>query len=358
MVVALLAAVAGWRATLAGAAPSLPRLTAAQLLSKVAQARVDKMSGVVRTNTDLGLPALPDTGGALTPRSLLSGTHTLRIYLNGPDRQRVDLLGTLAQSSLVHDGRDLWTWSSATNEATHTRLPAMPASARAGKHAPEGSPQALAQQLLDAIGPTTTTTVGTTASVAGRAAYDLRLAPKTAGSLVKQADLFVDAATGLPLRVTVLARQASRPAIDVGFTSITLAAPPARVFTFTAPRGAKVKEAPLPSVVGRPALPGDPGLDRGLTRHGSASPLTPASGPRVLGTGWTRVLEIRGLPAGTLSDPRLQALLRGAPTAKGTFGTGRLLTTALLSALITDDGRVFVGAVTPQALVRTANSAR
>jgi hypothetical protein len=226
-----------------------------------------------------------------------------------------------------------------------------------GTRVTDVTPQALAQQLLDAIGPTTITTVGNTATVAGRSAYDLRLAPKTADSLVKQADLFVDAATGLPLRVTVLARGASHPAIDVGFTSITLAAPPARVFTFRAPRGAKVNETPVPQGVGPDIWHGDPGLDRDLTKH-SMRPGASANGTRVLGTGWASVLEIRGLPSPALGDERLRGLLQRARSAKGAFGTGRLLTTALLTVLITDDGRVFVGAVTPEALVRTANSAR
>lgn len=369
-VVALLAAVAVGRGTLAGAAPSLPKLSAAQLLAKVAQARVDTLSGTVRTSTDLGLPSFPDAGGDLSPQALLNGSHTLRVYLDGADRQRVDLLGTLAGSSVVHNGREVWSWSSATNVATHAALPGHPAGkdpARkhpAGKHPAGITPQAVAEQLLAAVGPTTTVTVADNASVAGRSAYDLRLAPKTTDSMVKQADLYVDSATGLPLRVTVLARGADHPAIDVGFSSISFAKPAAKVFTFKAPKGAKVREGSLPQLLAPAGRHhGEDDLDRDMMRPGKmpfprGSAGSSADAPRVLGTGWARVVEIRGVPTGLLADRRLQSLMKATRTVHGTFGTGHLLSTALLTALITDDGKVFIGAVTPDALVRIANTAR
>ncbi len=366
MVVAVLAAVAVGRATLAGAAPSLPKLSAAQLLAKVAQARVDTLSGTVKSSTDLGLPTFAIAGDGLSPQALLSGNHTLRIYLDGSDRQRVDLLGTLAGSTVVHNGRNLWSWSSSTNDATHAVLPARPAPSAKdsvakqpdAKHLPDATPQAMAQRLLATVGPTTKVSVANNASVAGRSAYTLRLAPKTTDSLVQQADLYVDSATGLPLRVTVLARGASHPAIDIGFSSISLAKPAAHLFTFTPPKGATVKEGSLPQLLG---LVGRHAADGAGTVHAKPHNLAPAAkgqAPQVLGSGWASVVEIRGLPTGVLGDKRVLTLLSGTRTVTGKFGTGHILTTALLTALITDDGKVFIGAVTPAALVRTANTAR
>ncbi len=389
---AVLAAMVVGRATLAGASPALPRLTAAQLLIKVSQTHVDAMSGVLRTSSDLGLPSLPDVGRGLTPQALLSGKHTLRVYLDGADRQRVDLLGTLAERKLVHNGRNLWMWSSSTNQATHATLPVEATQRGAGGrtghqlrrsamvHPVDATPQAIADRLLQAVGPTTTVSAGSAATVAGRSAYDLRLSPKSADSLIQQADLFVDSATGLPLRVTVLARGATNPAIDIGFTSITFKAPPARVFTFTAPPGVKVHEsAGLPDMAGLPGIlglsgpdgmdgpdgtahgtkppvrPGNPGLDRGLLKpHAALAHLA----PKVLGSGWTAVVEVEGLPSGGLGGTPFSVILQGARKVTGTFGSGRVLTTTLLTVLITDDGRVFAGAVTPAVLVRTANTAR
>lgn len=368
-VLALVLGVAGLRATLASATPSLPELTAAQLLAKVAQADVQSLSGVVRSSNDLGLPALPDTGGELGLQSLLSGEHTLRVYFDGPQRQRVDLLGRLAESKLVHNGRDVWQWSSSTNTATHLRLPALPTTRHGtgpgGHKTPGATPQALAQMLLGAIGPSTQVSVGTAATVAGRSAYDLRLAPKSADSLIERADLYVDSATGLPLRATVLARGAGKPAVDVGYTQLTLGAPAASVFMFSAPAGAKVTQRSLPAPPpGGKILPhgahpdkGWPGQAMPLDGEGMARPQLGAGAPRLHGSGWATAVEIRGLPAGATADPRLSVLLRSARTESGRFGSGKLLTSRLLTVLITDDGRIFAGPVTAPALLRIANAA-
>jgi hypothetical protein len=50
----------------------------------------------------------------------------------------------------------------------------------------------------------------------------------------------------------------------------------------------------------------------------------------------------------------LQNALNILPKVSGTWGSGHLLSGSLFSALITDDGRVFVGAVTPEALEAAA----
>lgn len=341
-VLAVVLSVAGVRASVAGAAPALPGISATALLAKVAQTKVEALSGVVHTSTDLGLPALPDTGGALSPQALLAGRHTLRVFLAGPERQRVDLLGTLAETTFVHAGRDAWQWSSSTNKATHTLLPA-PAAGGHEATSPVGTPQALAAQLLAAVDPTTEVTVGTAATVAGRSAYDLRLSPTSKDSLVERADLYVDAENGLPLRVTILARNTAHPAVDVGFDSIDLRTPPARIFSFAAPAGAKVTQAPLPQA-------------QGGTHH-DAMQRPPAAGaqPVVRGTGWTSVVEIEGVGAMAQAG-QLQLLLRGAAPVTGTFGSGRIISTRLLTVLLTDDGRIFAGAVTRQVLLKTANA--
>lgn len=346
-VLATVLAIAGWRSGTANATPALPRLTAAQLLAKVAQSHVESLSGVVHTSTDLGLPALPDTGGALSPQVLLSGRHTLRVYLDGPGRQRVDLLGTLAETNIVHSGNDLWQWSSSTNKVTHATVRAGDPAAEARSRPPAGTPQALAGQLLAAIDPTTVVTVGTAAFVAGRPAYDLRLSPKSPDSLISRADLYVDSATGLPLRATLLARGATKPAVDVGFTSIDLSRPAARIFRFSPPPGSKVSEQ-----ADRPAA----ALERRSSEPPTGVTPTRAGRPTVLGSGWTAVAELRtgALPAG---DRQVQMLLRGAEVVSGRFGSGRLLRTRLLTVLLTDDGRVFAGAVNSRALLSAADSA-
>src|SRR5215203_5314663 len=43
--------------------PDLPKITAEQLVAKMAKSDVQQFSGTVKTTTDLGLPSLPGIGG-------------------------------------------------------------------------------------------------------------------------------------------------------------------------------------------------------------------------------------------------------------------------------------------------------
>jgi hypothetical protein len=43
-------------------------------------------------------------------------------------------------------------------------------------------------------------------------------------------------------------------------------------------------------------------------------------------------------------------LLQSLPVSSGAWGTGRILNGTLFSAILTDDGRVAIGAVAPEAL--------
>jgi hypothetical protein len=49
-------------------------------------------------------------------------------------------------------------------------------------------------------------------------------------------------------------------------------------------------------------------------------------------------------------DPTVARLLARLPKVGGTWGSGRLLRGTLFSAVLTDDGRLAVGAVRPEAL--------
>ena len=85
------------------------------------------------------------------------------------------------------------------------------------------------------------------------------------------------------------------------------------------------------------------------------SPVTgDSSGGQVIGTGWTavRVIAAPGLAgnAGSQLNGPLKALLDSATAVHGSWGSGHLLRTSLLSVLITSKGQVLVGAVTPDLL--------
>jgi outer membrane lipoprotein-sorting protein len=338
----------------ASADPSLPSRTPAQLLVDVQQARLTAISGTVVQTSNLGLPDLPGMGGggpgggSSSLTSMVSGTHTWRLWYAGPQQARVALLGSLGESDIVRNGKDLWVWSSADKKATHTTLPAHADAPEPGRPGPTDlpkTPQEAADRALKALGPTTSVTTSGAAVVAGRSAYELVLAPKDRTSLIGQVRISVDAARHIPLRVQVFSTRAANPAFEVGFTSVDFAKPDPSRFTFNPPPGTAVTESRA-----RPQAPS------AAQRQDAADA---AKAVRVVGTGWSTV-AVATLPkeatAGAAGDRKgrsagsLQGIVSALPKVSGSWGSGRLLKGTLFSVVVTDDGRVAVGAVTPDRL--------
>ena len=363
----------------ASADQPLPPRSAAQLLVDLQTARLDAGSGTIVQRAALGLPALPSIGGSGSSdlTSLISGNHTLRVWYSGPSRARLALLGTLGESDVIRNGSDAWIWSSDTNSATHYTLPNS-SDARTptpGDLAGRASltPQQAADAALKAIDPTTRVTTEGSARIAGRSAYELVLAPKDTGSLVGQVRIAIDSARHVPLRVQVVARGATSPAVEIGFTQISFDRPADGQFVFRAPPGTRVKQGTAP--MGGPAS----GQDRRTTGKQPATGKQQATGrqpakpapadtsagePTTVGTGWTTVVE---LPAGAQAAATAQGganasgparqwirVLNALPRVSGSWGSGRLLAGTLFSVLLTDDGRVLAGAVTPARLEQVA----
>lgn len=335
-------------ATSAQASPKLPPRTAQQLLVDLQSPTVHTLSGTVRTRADLGLPALPTTSsssgtGDLT--GLLAGDHTLRVWVDGADRSRVSVIGNNQETSVIRNGTDVWTYSSADRSATHVKLPADQQAAKNAHTPPTGAPttpQQAADQLLAAVGPSTQVTTSDTARVAGRPAYELVLTP-AAGEDTKVASvrIAVDAETHAVLDVTVLAKGDSRPALEIGYSKVDFATPAAGMFTFTPPAGTSVKDQAVPQ---RTAPTG----------HTPAT--TPGQQkPTVVGKGWDQVvvtkLDPSTLGSATTQNAQAKQLLDSLPRVSGSWGSGRVLSGTLFSAVLTDDGRVAVGAVPTQRLL-------
>ena len=361
----------------ANASPALPVRTAAELLVSLSEAELQPMSGTVVQTARLGLPELPDVAGGSSLAALATGSHTLRVWYGGPDQVRLALLGSLAETDVIRSGEDAWLWTSDTNTAEHLTLPEM-----AGKHEDtpspvEGSgltPREAAERALGLIDPTTEVSVDGTTEVAGRPVYSLLLRPRDEGSLVSQVRLAVDGETSVPLQVQVLAKGATEPAFETGFTAATFEDPADSVFTFTPPPGATVKERAVPEGMGAGHGAGGrakDSMDSNEMPEGLAGDSEPdgerdggpgSGGPTVLGSGWTSVAVLQGAAGrpdsasatGESNDGQLAALLQAAEPVSGSYGTGRLLRTALVSALLLDDGRMLVGAVTPEVLEAAA----
>jgi outer membrane lipoprotein-sorting protein len=509
--VAVVGIVVAATAVASASEPSLPARTPVQLLTEVQQAAARPLSpqtATIQETANLGIPALPQVGaisgesGPDSTLNLLAGTTTIDLWYLNPTHLRIAEPTQMGESDLRLDGTRLWLWDSKTQTATHVLLPAQAApgshklAPRPVPRAAIGSPAAVARRLLANLGPSTSVTVGPNATVAGRPAYQLVIAPKTSGSLIGQVVIAIDASSHLPLRVQVFARGSSSPAFQVGYTALSFGAPAASNFTFTPPPGAKVKTITVPDkvpgelgpaslgaagilgplVTQRSAVTLSPpgpagsgsvtyvgGTGQPVTLHSSAEPpalppaLPPAvarqvraafvahlpknltkaqraaairtfsvkiaareagkggstgyapmttqpslgsGSPRVLGSGWTSVVAtpasplvaqaMRGLlaapvgggapqsagPFGGSSSQAapgqagpgqaeaiktgpvavgpylavLRALLRASTPVSGSWGSGRLLRTALLTVLVTSKGQILAGAVTPSVL--------
>ena len=358
----------------AGGAPDVPDRTAAQVLALAGTARVDAFSGTVRSKADLGLPDLsalsglapaagrdggdPAAGSKADPQAvltrLLAGTTTLRVWADGPTRQRVQLLDQFAEVALVRSGRDVWAFDTGSATGTHWVLPDVPAGGGKTPNAPAAAttttPEALAGQVLAKVDPTTSVTLEAPQTVAGRAAYTLVVAPRTDATLVDRAVLAVDAGNGAALRVQVYARGHSDPVLETGFTDVDFSRPDASRFAFTPPAGADVttKTVPAPPAPQRPTGADRADADKAAAALGDAV--------QVVGTGWAAVLVATPPQGGTTPDgtatPDVADLLANPALAQLTtpVAGGRALRTALLSVLLTDDGRVLAGAVPVEAL--------
>jgi outer membrane lipoprotein-sorting protein len=317
---------------------------------------VDSMAEQIPEGMEDFVPGAASTGALTSALEFLSGDHTARVFVDGPENVRVQIKDALAERNLVSNGDDAWLYDSQTNVATHMTIPA-DAQATAEAKLTElstriptdlSTPAQVADRFLTEIDPSTTVSVGTDSEVAGRAAYELVLTPKSTDTLVASVSIAVDSATGLPLQVTVLATGQEDPAFTIGFSALTLETPSADLFDFTPPAGAAVEEQAVPTLA---ELEKEAGMSFDGTSLDGTTDATLADKPVVTGTGWDSVVEISAasVPSELLDNPLVSQL---ATEVEG----GRLLSTSLLNVFLADDGRVFAGSVSVESLQAAASA--
>jgi outer membrane lipoprotein-sorting protein len=388
-------------ANASGPPPKLAAKTAAQLLVAVENASPAGLSGTVVETAKLGLPdisgLLGSAGGSgLSLESLITGSNTMNVWYAGNDQQRFALLGQLSEDDLIHNGTDLWSYDSSTRTVTHktlTKDESDQVGSSIASTAPSLDPQAAAEKALAAIDPTTAVVVDRTARVAGRAAYQLQLSPKDTRSLIGSVQIAIDAVTSVPLRVQIFAAGASSPAFQVGFTSVSFNVPNASIFEFVPPAGASIEQNTAPfgdslddtpfgnnNFVVRTRVNGKDLNAKGADPNGTlatpAPPLPTNEGSKrqvtELGTGWTEVIKITNAVPALPANVPLPSASSGSVTSSGppiTFRRdsplddiatqvpgGELITTALLSIFIANDGTLYVGPVSPANIEKVASS--
>lgn len=324
--------------------PVLPERTAAELLA-VATTSVHKgggvkpMSGTVLETASLGLPALPQAGEA-SPLSMLSGSREIKVWYGAMDKIRVALPTQMSETNLIVNGDQSWFWNSAENTATRVKF--TPEADKQEHQLPTPSPsdltpQQAAEKALAMVGEYSAVSVSNTDQVAGRAVYQLVLTPKDPGSLVQDVRIALDGENYVPLRVQVFAKGSAEAAFEVKFTEVTFTPPAEENFTFTPPAGAKVVD----QTIG--------GTD--AKQEEKAKELSGAA--KVVGEGWTSV-AVLPMPKAEAKDGKdpIAEFLKTATPVEG----GKIITTKLLTAMVTDDGRLLVGAVTPEVLQKAAQT--
>jgi outer membrane lipoprotein-sorting protein len=302
-----------------GRSVSLPAISAADLVRQ-AKAASHPYAGTALAQVSGDTSALAGVIDAEAPSVSLArmapGSHTLRVWYAAPARRRVALVDPLEETDLFRAGSSTWEWYSAERLAVHGHV----TDDNALWTTPV-TPADLALRLLAGLPSVANVTVAGAEIVAGREAYGLVLRPSDADSLVDYVHIALDGATKTPLAVEIYPRNASDAAVDVAFTSIAFTSPPAAVFDFRPPQGALVRQAQ------------------------ASSPATE------YGAGWTSVVcytrAAARVPASALAAVEHRAV-------RGTWGSGRLVQLPLVSALLTKDGRAYIGPVTPARLYAAA----
>ncbi|WBB63854.1 hypothetical protein O7599_15605 [Streptomyces sp. WMMC500] len=343
--------------------PSTDDVTAEELITKALASEVESVDGTVKISTDLGLPSIPFGGGGgegANLSRLLAGDTKLRVAADGPEKQRVTLPGSDGDHTVVRNGEDVWTFGAGSDEVFHSTLP-KDAGKDSAKHdelalpkdLQDATPQELAERLLKAADETTDVEVAGTAQVAGQDAYELKLTPKQDASTVRDVTIAVDADNGVPLRVALTADD-GKAVVDAGFTKVDFNKPDADLFA--PPAGAEVTERDLDEGFGGDfgkGFGGDFGKGFGgdWTGEHRAGGDKPAGleDVKVHGEGWGSIAEL-SLPGDALGGDGVGAAL---DFFTDKTDAGRVFESRLVNVLITDD-KVFVGAVTPEALEAAA----
>jgi hypothetical protein len=274
------------------APPDLPEVSPAALIASTltSLAQGEPQSGSVSATLDLGVPDLIDLSGQAGPLSLLTGTHTLKVWRSS-DGLRISALEPAGEEALFISRGHAWAWDFDSLTAYDLgELPPIAAFLFGALGGGGPGIEAILRRELASVGNTTRVGVEGTASVAGRPTYRLVIAPKQHGTLVGAIELDIDSKARLPLSFTVVPRGSRHPAISLEFTSVTFDRIDPSTFAFTPPPGVSVRR--VGSGVAGGAL-----FDR-------------VRGVRTFGRGWTAVFAVELPPIG---QGGLGGILGGGP---------------------------------------------
>lgn len=334
-------------ASLASAEPPLPPRSADEIIAGVLAVRPMAFSGEVSQTMQLGLPQFPfeanvDFANPNSMWSLASGSNTWRLWHDGDQSYRVAIIRGQSESDLISNGHVMWAWSSDSQQAVRTELPAGETTPPEDQPLPVPVPTDTAKEILREVEQYSTVATDANVRVAGRAAYELVITPTDDTTRVAQLRVAVDAETSLPLRLQVFSTGSAEPAIEIAFTKINYGAQNASTFEFTPPPGAEVIEASHPEVIeGEQQTPELPPAEVGPEAQGEPP-------VRSIGEGWSQIAIAE--PGTQMGEVTANPVFAQLPHVQGEWGSGVVLDGALVSIVFSDDGRVAMGAVPAEAL--------
>ncbi|TDV47089.1 LolA family protein [Actinophytocola oryzae] len=333
-------------ATPAGAGeapPALPPVSADALVASVLDMKLPAFAGSVEVQNHLGLPipgipANPGNGDAA------------EVWSDGSGKARMSVPRMQSETTIVDDGSTVWVWNS--DNRTVTKVPHAEDAAQKPLEGRFADPAKAAADLVTAMQADSTVSVDGTARVADRPVYQLVLTPKpTERTLLREIRVSVDSKLRIPMSVEVLANGQADPAIKVGFTKFGEAAQDPKLFSFTPPEGATVTEEKV---------------DRDFHGQGIEEWLSQVDF-KTVGRGWD-IVATGKVPAEALkgaedmagaSDQDLFALLGTfGKKVTGSYGTGYVISTSVGAAMITEDGKVAVGAVPEQVVTEAVKTVK
>jgi len=363
----------------------LPDLSPQQVMVLMQGADVTEFSGTIVKSSNLGLPTLefssmmsedsiaqmeekmPAEMADFVPAviesntltqaiELISGSHSIRVYVSGQDKLRAQILDPMSQRDLIVNGNEFWVYDAKMATALTGTIdieadPAKQAEAEqkvldyADSIALDlSSPEAIADYLVSMVDETSQIEVGKDHSVAGRSAYQLIISPDSQNSLVASAAVSVDSETGMPLKVEIFSTTQVEAAMTVGFESISFGSVDQGLFSFTPPAGTSVETFDADELMAT--------LDGYEKPEGYVSDYEVPAEPKVLGSDWDSVVHLAALPTDIPQDLMATELFADMLTE---VPGGKVFSTPLVNVLLTDSGEVYMGAVTIDYLLSLAN---
>jgi outer membrane lipoprotein-sorting protein len=333
------------------APPALPQIGAEDLVESVLSTELPALSGAVSMENNLGLP--------IPGMSEVGQEGAIRVYTDGEGKHRLQVPGQGSETTVIDDGKTVWVWDS--TERT-VRKNAHGANGEKAEKPLEGrfaDPATAARELVEAMKADSEVNVDGTARVAGRPVYQLVLAPQPdERTLLREIRVSVDSETRVPLQIEVLANGQADPALKVGFTEFADGPQDASLFQFTPPAGAKVTESkPDEEFEGKSPEDVFKNLDLNTYGEGWDTVLTGSIPADLLTSSIPDAGDRRGGDGpdfgGDAANP-LELLGTIGKQVSGDFGTGYVIKAKVGTALITEDGKVAIGAVPEQVVIEAA----